>query len=508
MVLTGTEVKSLRSGKASIKEAYARSPRGEVFLEGMNITPYAQGNRYNHEPVRSRKLLLHRREIDRLIGAVEREGPQPDSARALLPARATPRLPSPSGAGKKQHDKRQALKRAHGRAGDGARHRRRAAPVIAALAPRPRARGARSAPAELVVTTPRGETRIDLSTDRRAGRWWPPVPLAAALGGALGGRSARRTWADGGHFAAGFPFLVGCAALPAATTASSRSPLPPHSVAIRSSFPPVRRPRSSRGSWAERLPVRPGQRTPGAASAAPPPPPAASGPNGSRTGCSRARGDGGRRARRRGSRESGPFFPAGVTEKDVTLQVALLLRDELRRQGVGVIMTRTTDTLIALGDRAPYCADDCDLFVSLHVNSLARRAGYTGVRGFDTYFLGEAKTEEADRVARMENDAIRYEAPSSAGASAGGLDFILRDLQVNEYLRESRAPPNWSRPRSSRCTPGTTAASSRRASRCSPPRAVRRSWSRWATAPTRRTAASSRAAIPSGSSRGPSRRPS
>ncbi len=67
-MLTGTEVKSLRNGKASIKEAYARVRNGEVFLEGMNITPYEQGNRYNHDPVRSRKLLLHRtrdREADR-----------------------------------------------------------------------------------------------------------------------------------------------------------------------------------------------------------------------------------------------------------------------------------------------------------------------------------------------------------------------------------------------------------------------------------------------------------
>ena len=54
IVLTGTEVKSLRNGKASIKEAYARVRNGEVFLEGMNITPYEQGNRYNHDPVRSR----------------------------------------------------------------------------------------------------------------------------------------------------------------------------------------------------------------------------------------------------------------------------------------------------------------------------------------------------------------------------------------------------------------------------------------------------------------------
>ena len=73
-MLTGTEVKSLRNGKASIKEAYARVARGEVFLEGMNITPYEQGNRYNHEPVRSRKLLLHRREIDKLAKKVEERG--------------------------------------------------------------------------------------------------------------------------------------------------------------------------------------------------------------------------------------------------------------------------------------------------------------------------------------------------------------------------------------------------------------------------------------------------
>src|ERR1044071_5717662 len=74
LVLTGTEVKSLRNGKASIKEAFARLKNGEVFLEAMNVTPYEQGNRYNHDPVRTRKLLLHRKEIERLIGAVEQKG--------------------------------------------------------------------------------------------------------------------------------------------------------------------------------------------------------------------------------------------------------------------------------------------------------------------------------------------------------------------------------------------------------------------------------------------------
>ncbi len=133
----------------------------------------------------------------------------------------------------------------------------------------------------------------------------------------------------------------------------------------------------------------------------------------------------------------GVFFPRGTREKEVTLQVGLLLRDELKRRGIGVRMTRTTDTLIALGDRGGYCTADCDLFVSLHVNSLARRRGYTDIRGFETFFLAEAKTEDAARVARMENDAVRYETGEEPVSVAGGLDFILKDLQVNEYLRES-----------------------------------------------------------------------
>jgi len=133
----------------------------------------------------------------------------------------------------------------------------------------------------------------------------------------------------------------------------------------------------------------------------------------------------------------GVFFPRGTREKDVTLQVGLLLRNELKRRGVGVQMTRTSDTLIALGDRGSYCTESCDLFVSLHVNSLARRRGYTDVRGYETYFLAEARTEDAARVAQMENEAVRFEAGSASGETGVGLDFILKDLQLNEHLRES-----------------------------------------------------------------------
>ena len=133
----------------------------------------------------------------------------------------------------------------------------------------------------------------------------------------------------------------------------------------------------------------------------------------------------------------GVFFPRGTREKEVTLAVGLLLNEELRRQGVGVKMTRTSDTLIALGDRGAFCTADCDLFVSLHVNSLARRRGYTDIRGFETYFLAEAKTEDAARVARMENEAVRFETGSSSAEPGAGIDFILKDLQLNEHLRES-----------------------------------------------------------------------
>jgi SsrA-binding protein len=74
MALTGTEVKSLRAGKAAIREAYVRVDDGEVFIVGMNIATYEQGNVFNHEPMRTRKLLLHRREIDDLHVQVTRKG--------------------------------------------------------------------------------------------------------------------------------------------------------------------------------------------------------------------------------------------------------------------------------------------------------------------------------------------------------------------------------------------------------------------------------------------------
>jgi len=74
LVLTGTEIKSIRNGRANIRDAFARPERGELWLYNAHIAQYASGNRYNHEPTRPRKLLLHRDQIDRLIGKVQEKG--------------------------------------------------------------------------------------------------------------------------------------------------------------------------------------------------------------------------------------------------------------------------------------------------------------------------------------------------------------------------------------------------------------------------------------------------
>ncbi|SDB97136.1 SsrA-binding protein SmpB [Shouchella lonarensis] len=74
IVLTGTEIKSIRAGKMNLKESFARVRAGEVFLHNAHISEYEQGNRYNHDPVRARKLLLHRKQINMLIGKIQQQG--------------------------------------------------------------------------------------------------------------------------------------------------------------------------------------------------------------------------------------------------------------------------------------------------------------------------------------------------------------------------------------------------------------------------------------------------
>ena len=106
VVLNGTEVKSLRQGKASLVDAYATVRDGEVFLLNMHIAPYEQGNQFNHDPTRTRKLLLHKKEIRRLIGGVERQGLTLVPLELFFNPRGKAKVTVALAKGKKQHDKR------------------------------------------------------------------------------------------------------------------------------------------------------------------------------------------------------------------------------------------------------------------------------------------------------------------------------------------------------------------------------------------------------------------
>lgn len=74
LVLQGTEIKAIRAGRVNLKDSYAQIKNGEIFLFGMHVSPYEQGNRYNHDPLRTRKLLLHKKEINKLIGETKEAG--------------------------------------------------------------------------------------------------------------------------------------------------------------------------------------------------------------------------------------------------------------------------------------------------------------------------------------------------------------------------------------------------------------------------------------------------
>ncbi len=109
LVLTGTEVKSLREGRANLKDSYAIVKDNEVFLREMHISPYDKGNRYNHDPLRPRKLLLHKREIKKLYGKSREKG------LSLVPLKlyfknSKVKVEIGIGKGKKLHDRRQDIK--------------------------------------------------------------------------------------------------------------------------------------------------------------------------------------------------------------------------------------------------------------------------------------------------------------------------------------------------------------------------------------------------------------
>ena len=143
-----------------------------------------------------------------------------------------------------------------------------------------------------------------------------------------------------------------------------------------------------------------------------------------------------------GGPDAGMRGPIGsnwqIREKDITLDVALALREVLEEKGVTVVMTRSTDTLIALSDRGRIAnTKKGDAFLSIHVNAANPRWKQPGTaRGFETYFLSEARTEDARRVEAMENEVVKYEIASDVPAK-DPLSFIVHDMEQNQHLRES-----------------------------------------------------------------------
>ncbi len=109
IALTGTEIKSVRAGKVSIKESYAKVDGGELILYGMHISPYREGNRYNVDPLRPRKLLVHKREIRKMIGATTQQGMTIVPVQMYINEEGRAKVEIALARGKKQYDKRESI---------------------------------------------------------------------------------------------------------------------------------------------------------------------------------------------------------------------------------------------------------------------------------------------------------------------------------------------------------------------------------------------------------------
>jgi len=301
-------------------------------------------------------------------------------------------------------------------------------------------------PTQIVIATPRGVTRIPVTTERGVAAVAAPL-LAAPLGlTVLVGDTETTVRLDGTAFVLhlGVPFarvpggICPLAGDPYVVRDTLFLPIPflslcvPQALASRYHWDPVGRLVETAGPPSEPVPVP--VPVPVAVRPAARPAPAPNPLTGLRYHHVVAV-DAGHGGVDPGN--PGVYFRHGVTEKDVTLAIARLLRGELVRRGIGVIMVRSSDTLIDLHDRPGYCVNDCDLFVSIHVNSMSPGPGSSRAQGVETYYLSAAKTEDAARVARMENDAIRYERHTAPGVDSSPLRFINQDMVQNEYLRES-----------------------------------------------------------------------
>lgn len=109
IVLSGTEIKSIRAGKVNLTDAFARIDKGEAWLVGAHIAPWESGNRENHEPKRNRKLLLHRGQIDQLLGKTKAKGLTLVPLKLYITARGKAKIELGLGKGKQQHDRRREI---------------------------------------------------------------------------------------------------------------------------------------------------------------------------------------------------------------------------------------------------------------------------------------------------------------------------------------------------------------------------------------------------------------
>ena len=109
IALTGTEIKSVRAGKVSIKESYAKVDGGELIIYGMHISPYREGNRYNVDPLRPRRLLVHKREIRKMIGATTQQGMTIVPVQMYINEEGRAKVEIALARGKKQYDKRESI---------------------------------------------------------------------------------------------------------------------------------------------------------------------------------------------------------------------------------------------------------------------------------------------------------------------------------------------------------------------------------------------------------------
>ena len=309
------------------------------------------------------------------------------------------------------------------------------------------------APQAVLITTPRGETSVPVTTERgtaavAAPRLGPPLGLTVALDGSrvtVGLSGVVFVFQLGAPFVRAGGVVYGLVGEPYVARDTVFLPLHwladcvPRAVGGRYRWEPA--PGGDTGRLVE-LPIAspvtatPPPTPPTSSTAPVLPPSPASAPN-PITGLRLRHGvviDPGHGGVDPGN--PGRYFPGRLVEKDITLAIGRLLRAELTRRAIVATLTRSTDTLIDLADRGALCKAACDLFVSIHVNAMPDGRRADRVSGVETYFLSDAKTEDQQRVAQMENEAISFETGTSSAAT-GPLGFILRDLQVNEYLRES-----------------------------------------------------------------------